>query len=796
MHPITYMMKRTAFIAILTILSLTGFAQKGIIQGRVYNAINNEPLPFAAILIENTAIGATTDIDGNYKITDLQPGLYNVQVQFIGFKSKIVYEVPVTNVNPVVVDFALEEESQQLEEVVITAQARFEKTAESPVSVKKLGINEIQRNPGGNQDISKVIQSLPGVASSVAFRNDLIIRGGGPNENRFYLDGIEIPAINHFATQGSSGGPVGMINVNFIRDVDFYTSAFPANRGNTMSSLMEINLKDGRTDRIGGIFQVGASDIGLTLEGPLGKKTTFLASARRSYLQFLFSVLELPFLPTYNDFQFKVKHTFNRKNQLTVIGLGAIDNFNLNLEANETPEQQYILNYLPVNEQWNYSIGAKYTNFREKSFTNVILSRYMLINTASKYTNNNENDEQLLNYQSQEIENKLRIENVFRTNSWDYTIGLNFEEAKYNTTTLDKRIPNGLELNYTSDMRFLKWGLFGNVSNTFFANHLDVSLGLRADAINFNPSMQNLLNQLSPRVALSYHINDALSINANWGIYYQLPPYTTLGFRDSVGNLINTDLKYIRSTHYVAGVEYLFKWNGRASVEGFYKKYDNYPLMLPDSISLANLGGDFGVIGNQPAVPTSNGRAYGLELTYEQKLYAGFFGIAAITLVRSEFQDKNEEFVSSAWDNRFIITLTAGKKFGKNWEIGAQYQLLGGAPYTPYNVPLTVVKENWDNIGRGIPNYNLLNTERVNAFNRLNVRIDKKWFFDRINLNLYFDIQNALGQAVEGQPFIDVQRDDMGIPITDPNNPNSYIATTLPNSTGTVLPWVGIIVQF
>jgi hypothetical protein len=789
-------MIRIISLASFVLLSITAFSQKGVIQGRVYNTINNEPLPFAAVLIQGTNQGVSTDLDGNYSFENLQPGLYNLEAQFLGFKTKVIFEVQVTNVKPVVVDFAMEEESQQLEEVVVTVQNKFEKAAESPVSVKKLGINEIQRNPGGNQDISRVIQSLPGVASTVSFRNDLIIRGGGPNENRFYLDGIEIPAINHFATQGSSGGPVGMINVNFIRDVDFFTGAFPANRGNTLSSLMEINLKDGRTDRLGGIFQVGASDIGLTLEGPLGKNTTFLASARRSYLQFLFSVLELPFLPTYNDFQFKVKHTINRKNQITVLGLGAIDQFRLNLDANETPEQQYILNYLPVNEQWNYSIGAKYTNFRERSYTNVILSRFMLNNTASKFINNDETNTQLLNYQSQEIENKLRIENVFKTNNLNYTAGLNFEEVKYNTSTLDRRIPGGSELDYSSDLRLLKWGVFGNVAKTFFTNRLDVSLGLRADAINFNSHMSNLLNQLSPRVAFSYHITDAFSLNANWGIYYQLPPYTTLGFRNFTGDLVNTSMKYIQSTHYVAGFDYLFTFNGRASIEGFYKQYDNYPLLLPDSISLANLGGDFGVIGNREAIPVNKGRAYGLELTYEQKLYKGFFGIAAVTLVRSEFQDKNNNYVASSWDNRIVATFTFGKKFGKNWEVGAQYQYLGGTPFTPFDLEATARRINWDVIGRGLPDYNQLNSQRVGGFNRLNMRIDKKWFFDRFNLDIYFDIQNALGQAVEGQPFIDVARDDQGAPIVDPNNPDAYLTTTLPNSTGTVLPSIGLIFEF
>jgi hypothetical protein len=789
-------MKRSYFLTLtLSLLSFALVAQNGIIRGTVFNALNNEPLPFAAVVLKGTSIGATTDVDGNYQISGINPGLYNVEAQFIGFKSKIIFEVQVTNAKPTVLNFPLEEESQQLDEVVVTVQNKFERDVESPVSLKKLGINEIQRNPGGNMDISRVIQSLPGVASSVSFRNDLIIRGGGPNENRFYLDGIEIPAINHFSTQGSSGGPVGMINVNFIGDVDFYTGAFPANRGNMMSSLMEINLKDGRSDKLGGIFQVGASDIGLTLEGPLGEKTTFLASARRSYLQFLFSVLDLPFLPTYNDFQFKVKHTFDRRNQITILGLGAIDNFALNLKANETPEQQYILNYLPVNEQWNYSIGAKYTNFRDKGYTNIILSRFMLNNTATKYADNDENNTKLLDYQSQEIENKLRVENIYKSNNFMTTVGFNFEEVKYNTTTLDKRLPNDFVLDYQSDLRLLKWGVFGNISRTFF-RRLDISFGLRSDAINFNDEMSNLLNQLSPRISASYNFTEALSLNANWGIYYQLPPYTTLGFRNDKGDLANDNAKYIKSEHFVLGMAYLFEFNGRLSVEGFYKKYSNYPLLLPDSVSLANFGGDFGVVGNQPAVFNNKGRAYGLEISYEQKLFKGFYGIGAVTLVRSEFQNQNAVYVPSSWDNRVIVSITFGKKFGKNWEFGGQYQFIGGTPYTPYNLPETALKENWDNIGFGIPNYAQLNTQRVNGFNRLNMRIDKKWYFDKFNFDLYFDIQNALAQKVEGQPFIDTVKDDNGNSVTDPNDPTRYLMTTLPNISGTVLPSIGLILEF
>jgi hypothetical protein len=443
-------------------LILPVLVQAQVIRGSVVDDATNEGLVQAVVSIQGSPIQVITDFDGHFEIKGIVPGLYNISVSTIGYNSKTQFEVQVTQAKPAVINFRLREALQILDEVEISAQQQFKQEAQSPVSVQSIGINEIQRNPGGNMDISKVIQSLPGVASGVAFRNDLIIRGGGPNENRFYLDGIEIPAINHFATQGASGGPVGMINVNFIRDVDFYTSAFPAQRGNSLSSIMEINLKDGRTDKTGGIFQIGASEVGLTLDGPINKKTTYLASVRRSYLQFLFKAIGLPFLPTYNDYQFKVKHNFNRNNQLTILSLGAYDVSVLNTDQNETPEQRYILNYLPEYNQWNYSIGAKYTHFGPKGITNLVLSRFMLNNESYKYENNNRDLDQLLNYSSQEVENKFRLEHQVKKTRWESMVGFGLEQAKYNTQTLDKRLPGGFILDYTTDAVYYKANAFAN----------------------------------------------------------------------------------------------------------------------------------------------------------------------------------------------------------------------------------------------------------------------------------------------------------------------------------------------
>ncbi|HNW54011.1 MAG TPA: TonB-dependent receptor, partial [Bacteroidales bacterium] len=377
-------------LILVFILLVTGslYAQNGSIKGRVYNVKNNDPIPFTNLIISGTNIGATSDIDGNFSFTGLNPGYIKLEASSIGFEKVMTEEILITNAKTASIDIAMKEVGVQIAGVEITA-ATFKRVEESPVSLKSLGIAQIEKSPGSNRDISKVIQSLPGVSSSVSFRNDIIVRGGGPSENRFLLDGIEIPNLNHFATQGASGGPVGIINTDFLRDVDFYSGAFPASRGNSLSSVIDMKLIDGNPDRM--IFRatLGASETALSVNGPLGDKTNLLFSVRRSYLQFLFSAIGLPFLPTFNDYTLKLKTKFNVHNELTIISIGALDKSVLNMGIkNPTEEQQYILDYLPTNNQWNYAIGANYRHYRENSYSTLIVSRNMLYNEAVKYLNN------------------------------------------------------------------------------------------------------------------------------------------------------------------------------------------------------------------------------------------------------------------------------------------------------------------------------------------------------------------------------------------------------------------------
>lgn len=809
MLKITYLQNVMIRITLLLLLfAAVANAQTGIIKGRVTDKINNEPVAFATLLLEGTTIGANSDENGNYEITGLVPGLYNVKASFVGFNELTIYEIQVTNSKPSEVNIEMETSSQQLEEVVVRT-SPFKKTEESPVSLRTIGVAEIQRNPGANRDISKVVQSLPGVTTTASFRNDLIIRGGAPNENRFYLDDVEVPNINHFATQGASGGPVGLLNVNFIREVDFYSGAFPANRGNTLSSVFNFSQRDGRDDRVGGTFMVGASDIGLTLEGPIGEKITFLVSARRSYLQFLFQLLELPFLPTYNDFQAKIKYKIDDKNELTFIGLGAIDDFVLNFDANDTEEQQFTLNQLPESSQWNYTNGLVYKHYEKNGYWTAVLSRNMLNNEAVKYYQNDEStaDNLILQYKSQEIENKLRIENTTRMGSYKLNFGASYEFAKYNNRTFNRIFTSSgaQTVDYSSEFDMSKYALFAQLSRKFAEERLILSAGFRMDANNYSDEMSNPLEQFSPRFSLAYALSERFSFNFNTGIYYQLPPYTVLGYQEKeiLINKLN-NVKYIRNSHLVAGLEFNTASDSKITIEGYYKNWNDYPFLLRDSLTLANLGGDFGVIGNEPAISRSNGRSYGLEFLFQQRLYKGFYGILAYTLGWSEFEDKNDELIPSSWDARNILSLTLGKKFKKDWEIGVNWRFQTGLPTTPFS-DASSLAVNWDVNGGGIRDYNRLNTLRNSASNTIDIRVDKKWFYKKFSLNLYLDIENVTGNSLaQRQLILDRPLDADNQPIGDgiiinpdaPRDQQRYKLKTINEAQGNLIPSIGIMIEY
>ncbi len=779
---------------------------KGVVSGKIIDANTREAIPFVNILVYGTSIGSASDENGTFTIANIPLGYNKLQISFIGYETFISDEYLVTNGKTTFINIELKERETTLKEVEIKA-SLFKKSVESPLSLQSLGVAEIEKNPGGNRDILKVIQSFPGVASNPGFRNDIIIRGGATSENKFYLDGIEVPVINHFQTQGATGGAVGIMNADLIRKVDFYSSAFPVNRGNTLSSVIEFTQKRGNPTQLKTRATLGTSDAGITLDGPLGKNTTFMLSVRQSYLQFLFKLIKLPFLPTYNDFQLNVKSQLSKNSELSIIALGAIDNFKLNESVNDSETDQetlkrnkIILNTVPVNSQWNYTVGASYKYFADKSTHLVVLSRNELKNTAEKYFLNQEQPENLLlDYSSKEIETKFRYENTFKTsNNYKFNLGTNVEIATYLNDTY-RKVANSqglFEDTFNANIDFVKYGFFANVSKEYLDNKLGVSFGFRTDGVDYNPQMKNQLHQFSPRLSLNYNLNDKVSLSASLGRYYQLPSYTVLGFKNNTGEFINKKgLKYIQADHLVSGFAYKPNTSAKITLEGFYKAYKNYPFSVRNQVSLANLGDGFGVVGNEEVLSNSKGRAYGVEILAQKKSYNGLYGLASYTFVRSEFKNALGNYIPSTWDNKHLLTVTAGKKLKKNWEIGAKFRLVGARPHTPYDRNTSSLKVNYDIVNGGILDYTKLNQTRFSTYTQLDARLDKTWFLNNVAINLYLDIQNIYGSSAEQNPFLLATEDATGR-ITDPNDTSRYVLEEIESSKGSALPRIGVIIDF
>ncbi len=783
--------RKSLFLSFSLIFTSLGFAQNvGTLSGYVKDAKTGEGLIGATVQLEGTGLGSATDLDGYYEISKIPTKTYNVITSYIGYESKTEFNVVVKSVGNVALNFNLTEANKSLNEVVVVASSIEDII--TPLSTQTLSAVEIATYPGGNNDIAKVVQSLPGVGGSVlGFRNDVIIRGGAPNENVYYLDGVEIPNINHFSTQGSAGGPVGLLNVSFIENVDLATSAFNAKYDNPLSGVLQFNQRIGNTRKFQGNLRVSASETAFTGEGPLFKngaedaKTSYIVSVRRSYLQFLFKLIGLPILPDYWDYQYKLTHQIDQYNEINFLGIGAIDDFRVDVPNEYDALQQSTLEQVPIIKQWSTTAGLSWKRrFKDGSgFMRTTLSNNILDNNYSQYSDNVAETGLYFENDSRETETKLRYEQTRYINDWILTGGFGIQQVSY-----ENRTTNLIDdINYRSEIDFLKYGLFFQASRSLFQNRLDISFGLRADGNSFTSEENQLLKTVSPRFSFSYALDPAKKwrFNGSIGRYFKIPPYTILGFRNNQGENINQDAKYISSNHFVLGLERNLSNATRITLEGFFKKYDNYPLSVLDRISLANKGGDFEVLGNEAIESRGEGRTYGVEFMFQQKFTKNFYGILAYTFFKSEFSDFDGVYRPSVWDARHLASFTGGYKFGNNWEVSLRYRYSGRTPY-----PLTDEEATLENYPAVILNYDNLGDFRLSSFNQADIRIDKKWNFKKLAFNLYLEVQNAFAQTPPEPPVYGLDRDETGQII----NPLELVV--VPPSDPSVLPIIGFVLDF
>ncbi|MEK9517281.1 MAG: TonB-dependent receptor, partial [Flavobacteriaceae bacterium] len=334
----------------------------------------------------------------------------------------------------------------------------------------------------------------------------------------------------------------------------------------------------------------------------------------------------------------------------------------------------------------------------------------------------------------------------------------------------------------------MKYGFFAKAERKFLDDNLGLSFGFRVDADSFSEG-SSMMDNFSPRMALTYNLTEdqTWKINASVGRYYKIPTYTMLGYQNSQRRFVNKDAKYTRSDHLVAGLEYAPGNASRITLEGFYKKYSQYPISLIDGVSLANKGGGFEVLGNEAISSDGKGKSYGVEALYQQKLTKNFYGVFAYTYFHSQFTTTQGNYLPSVWDSRHLISFSGGYKLKRNWEISARWRFSGKTPYVPVDQNATLAA-----YPEVVLDYNQLGNVKLDPFNLADIRFDKKWNFKRYSFNFYFEIQNFLAQSVP-------RPDEYGLDRTEDGNlilPRNLVKVNTEENNNIPIPSFGFVIDF
>ena len=740
----------------------------------------------------------TTAREGAFAFSNLPVGLCNIRVSSPdGSFTTVLHEQTLNAVKPLELRIEVERPYQVLEEVAISAEA-FQTTEETPLSIKNINWSEMQRMPGATLDISKAIQSFPGVLPKSSFGYNISIRGGASSENVYRMDGIDLPTINHFSIQGASGGAVSLLNMDFIQGAALYSGAFPSSMSNVLSGALDLDLRQARSDRPGVRMTLGATDVGATLELPMKGRSGLMVSARNSFSQHYFKLFNIPVLPTYQDAQFKYYTRIGDHADLTILGVGGWDSYRVYKEGRGSDALLYNVGYIPEGEQSTEVLGGRYRQFVPNGLKTLVISHDRITNDADKFLGNTrqESDRQL-RYRSFEDRTRLRYERIWDSERAKLTLGGSFEAVgvgvdmwalKGSTAGIDTT-------NLQSTLSYVQGGLFAAYARHSANQRGTLNLGLRMDATNFNLNMVNPLAQLSPRASYKYQLTSHWTANSHVGRYQQMPAGILLAANRATNHGRFT--RFTTTDHLGAGVEYQNGKTYRVSMEVYSKRYRNAPFLVNDQIAYANAIGAYVAVGDQPSIPNAVGRARGFELFLQQKLKGQYWWMGSYNYGISEFQTAAGDWAPSVWDSRHTLSMTAGKVWGKGWQWGLKWRYSSGTPYTPFNESASALVSNWDVLQRGVFDYANVNSQRLDAFTQLDFRLDKTYSHKGWSLSWFLDLQNLASGDIPLMPYLTVVRDaDTKAPLLDPTDPTRYQMQLLRSDTGRTLPTIGMILEF
>jgi len=738
----------------------------GNIKGVVLDLSSRAPVVNANIIIIGTEVGAASDLDGEFQILNVKPGTYHLQASALGYIGDVKSEVSIIPGRTVKLEFLLEATAIKGEEVVVRG-GFFRPKPDLITSSRALRFEEIRRAPGSAEDVQRAIQALPGVANSNDQNNEIIVRGGSPSENLLVMDGIEIDNINHFPDQSTSGGPIGLVNPEFLKEVTFASGGFSARYGDKLSSVLDLELREGDREQFHGQIMTSMAGIGANVEGGLfNGKGSYLISFRKSYLDLINDAIGLTSVPHYWDLQMKTVYDISPIDKLSVVGLYGNDRIDIETEDGDAwsrgAEAVYVKAHTMV-------LGGKWRKIWKGGYSNLIFGHTEVyynvdVHEIDRDPITNELSQRLSwANRSTEITDQLHFTWTGKVRTTDeYSAGITLKPLTFShdiwmesdtivydnpadpTSPIEVISPSA---NINESTSSLKYGAFMQY-RWRPQNNLSLIGGVRLDGFQYSEELT-----VAPRMSASWEFYPKLTWNAAYGIYYQSHPLMVYTNDPNGGNKM---LQHPKASQYVTGLSYLFSDATLFSIEGYYKDYRNL------AVSESSLRED---TDTRPRSfiyhATGKKWAYGFEFFAQQKLSTNWFGTLSYSYTKSMF-DNSIETYPSTYDYRNIGTLVLGyefcglpmREFQKNWygmwtyllpvngdlmTLSTRLRYVSGRPLTPqeWTTDGPEYYEHWQETDD-------LNSERYPEYSRWDVRLDNKWFFGSKTIISFVEVQNVL----------------------------------------------------
>ena len=760
----------------LIMLGTTAWGQSQIVKGTIKDLQSDAPLIGATVLLAGSdpVKGAVSDFDGNFRIEDVPVGRQTFSVQFIGYKSINLPNVLVTAGKQVVLNIQLEESVEQLAEIVVTADADKDLPINelAKVSARTFSLEEVTRFSGGRNDVARLATSFAGVSAPNDSRNDIVVRGNSPVGLLWRIEGIPIATTNHFATLGTTGGPVNALNTNLLRTSDFLTGAFPAEYGNANGAVFDVNFRNGNTEKLEFTGQMSAfSGLEFMAEGPLNpnNNSSFIASYRYGIASV--AATGTSAIPFYQDFSFKVNMGQSKIGRFEFFGLGGLSSIDfLGEDIDETdlfanPNQDaFVTNDLAL-------FGLGHTIRLGKG--GYIKSNIGFSTTANDFTQDNlildVDGNQINSYRATNASNR---ENRYTfTSTWNQKFSPRFSlrtgfvneiyQTDFFTEDRDNRasipdangdgVPDRFILQRDTDEIYVLAQVFSQ-GEYKFTDDLSATLGIHSQYHSVTEA-----SSLEPRLGISWQLDPVQRLSFAYGLHAQAVPSPILFFEEEISpgltERTNEDLGFMNSHHFILGYDRNFGDSWRLKAETYYQRLFDVPVQaFPSSYSVINQGADFIFDEEGSLVNEGTGENIGIELTLEKFFSRGYYALITTSIYDSQYEGSDGVSRSTAFNNNYILNVLAGKewKFGKDqrnaWTFDTKITTAGGNPFTPIDIDATR-----QNAGREVRFDNVAFSERYEDYFRLDMKFGVRLNSAKRNVSHQFfvDLQNITNRTNE-----------------------------------------------